>query len=110
MQQDDEDRKHKVIVKGLEDKVKELEDSLKEKDKMLCLAEGSLAEARTQNKKLSKDLSSAQDFLENFNQFKQENKALKARLEVESEKNSKLSEAVKALKERCFEFASRCTA
>jgi hypothetical protein len=47
---------------------------------------------------------------ENFNQFKQENKALKAKLEVESEKNSKLSEAVKALKERCFEFASRCTA
>jgi hypothetical protein len=25
-------------------------------------------------------------------------------------KKSKLSEAVKALKERCFEFASRCTA
>jgi hypothetical protein len=43
---------------------------------------------------------------ENFNQFEQENKALKARLKVESEKNSKLSEAVKALKERCFEFAT----
>jgi hypothetical protein len=32
MQQDDEDRKNEIIVKGLEDKVKELEDSLKEKD------------------------------------------------------------------------------
>jgi hypothetical protein len=38
---------------------------------MLCSAEGSLAEARTQNKKLSKDLSSTQALLEeNFNQFK----------------------------------------
>ena len=47
---------------------------------------------------------------ENFNQFKQENEALKARLKVESEKNTKLSEALKALKERCLEFASQCTA
>jgi septal ring factor EnvC (AmiA/AmiB activator) len=67
MQQDDEDRKHEVIVKGIEDKIKELEDSLKEKDKMLCSAEGSLAKARTQNKNLSKDLSSAQALLDNFN-------------------------------------------
>jgi hypothetical protein len=111
MQQDDEDRKHEIIIKGLEDKVKQLEDSLKEKDKMLCSAEGSLAEAQTQNKKLSKDLSNAQALLkENFNQLKQENETLKARLKVKSKKNSKLSVAVKALKERCFEFASRCTA
>jgi chromosome segregation ATPase len=111
MQQDDEDRKNENIIKGLEDNVKELEDSLKEKDKMLCSAKGSLAEAQTQNKKLSKDLSDAQALLkENFNQFEQENEALKVRLKVESEKNSKLSEAVKALKEKCFEFASQCTA
>jgi hypothetical protein len=78
---------------------------------MLCSAEGSLVEAQTQNKKLSKDLLDAQALLkENVNQFEQENKALKARLKVESERNSKLSEAVKALKERCFEFASQCTA
>jgi septal ring factor EnvC (AmiA/AmiB activator) len=87
MQQDDEDRKNKIIIKGLEDKFKELEDSLKEKDKMLCSAEGSVAEAQTQNKKLSKDLLDAQALLkENFNQFKQENEALKAKLKVESEK------------------------
>jgi hypothetical protein len=59
MQQDDEDRKNEIIIKGLEDKVKELQDSLKEKYKMLCAAEGSLAEAQAQNKKLSKDLSDA---------------------------------------------------
>jgi septal ring factor EnvC (AmiA/AmiB activator) len=111
MQQDDEDRKNEIIIKGLEDKVKELEDSWKEKDKMLCSAKGSLAEAQTQNKKLSKDLSDAQALLkENFIQFEQENEGLKARLKVESEKNTKLSEALKALKERCFEFASQCTA
>jgi maltose-binding protein MalE len=65
---------------------------------MLCSAEGSLAKAQTQNKKLSKDLSDAQTLKENSNQFEQENEALKARLKVESEKNLKLSEALKALK------------
>jgi hypothetical protein len=45
MQQDDEDRKNEVIVKGLEDKIKTLEDSLKEKDELLCSAKGSLTEA-----------------------------------------------------------------
>jgi hypothetical protein len=45
MQQDDEDRKNEVIVKGLEDTIKKLEDSLEEKDKLLCSAQGSLAEA-----------------------------------------------------------------
>jgi hypothetical protein len=47
---------------------------------------------------------------ENSNQFNLENVALKARLKVESEKNTKLSEGLKALKERCLEFASQCTA
>jgi hypothetical protein len=32
MQQDAEDRKNEVIIEGLEDKIKELEESLKEKD------------------------------------------------------------------------------
>ena len=40
----------------------------------------------------------------NSNQFKQKNEALKARLKVESEKNMKLSETLKALKERSLEF------
>jgi hypothetical protein len=45
MQQDDDDRKNEVIVKGMEDKIKKLEDSFKEKDKLLFSVEGSLAEA-----------------------------------------------------------------
>jgi hypothetical protein len=45
MQQDSKDRKNEVIIKGLEDKIKELEGSLKERDILLQTAEGSLAEA-----------------------------------------------------------------
>jgi hypothetical protein len=59
MQQDTEDRKNEVIIKGLEDKVKELEVSLKEKDILLQTAEGSLAEARSQNTKLGEELDEA---------------------------------------------------
>jgi hypothetical protein len=111
MQQDDEDRKNEIIIKGLEDKVKELEDSLKEKDEMLCSAKGSLAEAQAQNKKLGKELTDAQALLkENSNRFSQENETLKAALKVETEKSTKLSEGLRALKERCFEFASQLTA
>jgi DNA repair exonuclease SbcCD ATPase subunit len=111
MQQDDEGRKNEIIIKGLEDKVKELEDSLKEKDEMLCSAKGSLAEAQAQNKKLGKELVDAEAILkENSNRFNQENEALKATLKVDTEKNTKLSETLRALKERCFEFAGQCTA
>ena len=35
---------------------------------------------------------------------------MKATLKVETEKNTKLSDALRALKEKCFEFASQCTA
>jgi septal ring factor EnvC (AmiA/AmiB activator) len=56
MQQGDEDRKNKVIVKGLKDKIKKLEDSLKEKDELMCSAEGSLAEVQAENKKLGKEM------------------------------------------------------
>jgi predicted NAD-dependent protein-ADP-ribosyltransferase YbiA (DUF1768 family) len=47
MQQDTEDRKYEVIFKGLEDKLKEFEASLKEKDILLQTAEGSLVEVQT---------------------------------------------------------------
>jgi phage-related tail fiber protein len=110
MQQDYEDRKNKVIVKGLEDKMKKLEDSLKEKDELLCSAEGSLAEAQAENKKLGKELADAHTLLEETSsRFDRESEALKMTLKVEAEKNRKLSEALRALKERCFNFASQCT-
>jgi predicted nucleic acid-binding Zn-ribbon protein len=64
MQLDTEDRKNKVIIKGLEDKIKELETFLKEKDILLQTAEGSLAESRSQNTKLNKELSEARMILD----------------------------------------------
>jgi hypothetical protein len=59
MKQDTKDRIHEVIVKGLEDKIKEFDASLKEKDILLQTAEGSLAEVRSQNAKLSEELDEA---------------------------------------------------
>jgi predicted nucleic acid-binding Zn ribbon protein len=110
MQQDDEDRKNKAIVKGLEDKIKELEDSLTKNDELLRLAEGSLAKAQVQNKKLRKELVDAQILLEETSsRFNRESETLKMSLKVEAEKNSKLSEVLRALKERCFNIASQCT-
>jgi predicted nuclease with TOPRIM domain len=111
MQQDDEERKNEIIFKGLEDKIKKLEDSLKEKDELLCSVEGSLVEAQAQNKKLSKELTEARTLLEeNFSRFNRETEALNTTLKVEAEKNMKLNETLRTLKERCFNFASQCTA
>jgi septal ring factor EnvC (AmiA/AmiB activator) len=92
MQQDAEDRKNEVIIKGLEDKIKKLEDSLKEKDSLLHSAECSLAEARSQNDKLSKELDEARATLNKRSEcFDHEMKELKAEVEAEAEKNVKLS-------------------
>ena len=63
MQHDTKDRRNKVIIEGLEDKIKKLEDSLKEKDILLQSAEGSLTETRSQNNKLSEELDEARTIL-----------------------------------------------
>jgi hypothetical protein len=60
---------------------------------------------------LGKELVEAQKLLEgNSSRFNRESKALKITLKVEAEKNMKISEVLRALKERCFNFASQCTA
>jgi peptidoglycan hydrolase CwlO-like protein len=64
MQQDVEDRKNEIIIEGFEDKIKKLEDSLKEKDNLMHSAEGLIAEARSQNEKLSRELDEARATLE----------------------------------------------
>jgi hypothetical protein len=62
---------------------KNLEDSLKEKDELLCSAEGSLVEGQAQNIKLGKELAIAQTLLEeNSSRFNHESKALKMTLKV----------------------------
>jgi hypothetical protein len=84
---------------------------LKEKDSLLRSAEGSPAEARAQNEKLSKELKETQTLLEeNSSQFSRETEALNMTIKVEAEKNLKLSETLKALKNKCFSFAAQCTA
>jgi hypothetical protein len=77
----------------------------------LCSAKGSLAEARAQNEKLSKGLKETQTLLEkNSSRFSRETEALNMTIKVEAEKNLKLSETLKALKDKCFSFAAQCTA
>ena len=111
MRQDDEDRKNEFVVSGLEKMIKELENSLKEKDVLLSSTEGSLAEARAQNEKLSKELKGAQILLnENSSRFSLESEALNMAIKAEAEKNLKLSGTLKALRDKCFGFATQCTA
>jgi predicted nuclease with TOPRIM domain len=77
---------------------------------LLRSAEGSLVEAQVQNKKLSKELADAHILLEETStRLNRESETLKMSLKVVAEKNSKLSEALRALKERCFNFARQCT-
>jgi predicted nuclease with TOPRIM domain len=84
---------------------------LKEKDSLLHSAKGSLAEAHSQNEKLSKELEEARTLLEkNSDRFNRESEALNARIEAEVEKNVKLSETVKILRDKCFGFATQCIA
>jgi chromosome segregation ATPase len=111
MQQDDEDRKNEIVIEGFEDKIKKLEDSLKENDSLLRSAKGSLAESHSQNEKLSKELEEARATLEkNSDRFNREFKALNARIEAENENNVKLSETITNLPNKCFGFATQCIA
>jgi DNA repair exonuclease SbcCD ATPase subunit len=109
MQQDNEDKKNEIIIDGLENKIKDLEASLEEKDFMLRAAEGSLAEVQSQNTKLSEELGNAQTILKKESErFKQETKELQAKVEAEAEKNTTLQESLKDLRNKCTDFATRC--
>jgi hypothetical protein len=57
MQQDLEDKKNEVIIKGLEKKIKDHEVALEKKDFMLQTMEGSLAEAQAEIARLNGELS-----------------------------------------------------
>jgi hypothetical protein len=92
----------------LEEKIKKLETSLNEKDSLLHSPEGSLAEAQSQNEKLSKELEEAQTLLErNLDHFNRESEALNATIKAKVEKNIKLNETVKILQDKCFSFATQ---
>jgi hypothetical protein len=68
MQQDLEDKKNKIIIEGLESKIKEYESSLEKKDFLLQAVEGSLAEAQAENIRLNREL------LQKSESFEQERK------------------------------------
>jgi hypothetical protein len=56
MQQDLKDKKNEIIIKGLENKIKEYKASLEKKDFLLQTMEGSLAEAQAKNTRLNGEL------------------------------------------------------
>jgi hypothetical protein len=64
--------------------------------------EGSLAEAQTEIAGLNDEL------LRKSEGFEQERKNFDAKLEAEVEKNSKLQESLKELRNVCLNFGNRC--
>jgi acetyl-CoA carboxylase alpha subunit len=59
---------------------------------------------------LSKELDQVRStFKEIVIRFEHEAKELKQKIKAEAEKSSKLSEALRVLRDTCFEFATRCS-
>jgi exonuclease VII large subunit len=107
-QQDNEDRKNEIIIEGLENKIKDLEASLEKKDFLLQAVEGSLAKAQSQITKLSEELDNAQTIFNKKSEcFDQETKELQARAEAKAEKNTKIHESMKDLRNKCTDYATR---
>jgi hypothetical protein len=102
MQQDLEDKKNEIIVKGLGNKIKEYEASLEKKDFLLQAMEGSLAEAQNENARLNREL------LQKSESFEQERKNLQIKYEAEAVENSKLKQSLIELQNICLGFGSRC--
>jgi DNA repair exonuclease SbcCD ATPase subunit len=109
MQQDFKDKKNEIIIEGLENKIKDYEASLEKNDFLLQATEGSLEKVQAKNAKLSEELLNAQTILkEKTERFEQERKELQAKFEAEAEKNTKLQESLKDLRNKCSDFATRC--
>jgi hypothetical protein len=109
MQQDLEDKKNEIIIKSLENKIKDYEASLEKKDFLLRTIEGSLMELQTENAKLNEELLQAQEALKkNSERFEQEKQELQAKCKAEADNNTKLQESLKELRNKCLEFGSCC--
>jgi hypothetical protein len=102
MQQDLEDKKNEIIIEGLENKIKDYEASLEKKDFLLQAMEGSLAEAQAENTRLNEEL------LQKSESFEQERKDLQIKCEAEADKNTKLQQSLKELRDMCLGFGSHC--
>jgi chromosome segregation ATPase len=64
--------------------------------------EGSLAEAQAENARLNEEL------LQKLESFEQERKDLQTRYEDEADKNTKLQQTLKELRNICLNFSNRC--
>jgi hypothetical protein len=123
MQQDLKDEKNEATIKDLDNKVRNYEAALKEKDSVIQdleikvkdheaalekkdfvihSLEGSLVEAQVENNKLSNEL------LIKSEKSEREKKSLETNLKTEIEKNSNLQKSLEELREKCLNFGSRC--
>jgi hypothetical protein len=102
MQHDLEDKKNKIIIEGLESKIKEYEASLEKKDFLLQAVEGSLAEVQAENIRLNREL------LQKSESFEQERKNLQTKYGAEAIENTKLKQTLKELRDICLDFGNRC--
>jgi chromosome segregation ATPase len=80
MQHDLEDKKHEVIIEGLESKIKDHKAALEKKDFELQSMEGLLAEAQAKIARLNSEL------LAKIESFEQEKQKFDAKFEAEVEK------------------------
>jgi hypothetical protein len=102
MQQDLEDKKHEVIIEGLESKIKDHVAALEKKDFELQTVEGLLVEAEAKIAKLNSELLSKSE------SFEQEKLKFDAKFEAEVEKSSNLHKSLKELQDKCLNFGNRC--
>jgi hypothetical protein len=102
MQQDLEDKKNKIIIEGLDGKIKEHEAALEKKDFMLQTMEGSLTEAQAEIVRLNSELSMKSK------SFEQEKKDFDAKLEAEVAKSSNLQKSLRELQDKCLNFGNHC--
>jgi hypothetical protein len=102
MQQDLEDKKHEVIIEGLESKIKDHEAALEKKDFELQSMEGLLAEAQAKIARLNREVLAKTEKLE------QEKQKFDAKLEAKVEKSSNLQKSLKELQDKCVDFGNRC--
>jgi hypothetical protein len=102
MQHDLEDKKHEVIIEGLENKIKDQATALERKDFELQTAEGLLAEVEAKITRLNEELLSKSE------SFEQEKQKFNMKFKAEVEKSSNLQKSLKELQNKCLEFSNRC--
>jgi hypothetical protein len=102
MQQDLEDKKHEVIIEGLESKIKDHSAATEKKDFELQTMEGLLAEAEAKIARLNSELLSKSE------SFEQEKQKFDTKFEAKVERSSNLQKSLKELQDKCVEFGNRC--